>query len=43
MKRIDAMEINARSIGALHVRMISEDAAFNLRITELRLTADEVA
>ena len=43
MQRIDAMEINARSMGALHVRMVSEDAAFNLRVTELRLTADEVA
>jgi hypothetical protein len=42
-QRIDAMEINARSLGALHLRMISEDPAYNLRVTELRLMAEEVA
>jgi hypothetical protein len=41
-RRIDAMEINARSLGSLHLRMISENPSYNLRVTELRLTADEV-
>jgi hypothetical protein len=42
-QRIDAMEVNARSLGALHLRMISENPSFNLKVTELRLYADEPA
>ena len=43
LRRIDAMEINARSIGALSLSMVSKSPSFNLVVTELRLTADQVA
>jgi AAA domain len=41
LKRIDAMEAELRSMGALHLRLTCEDPAFNLRLLECRLTADE--
>ena len=42
LKRIDAVEAEVRSIGALQLRLTCNDAGFNLRVLECRLTADEV-
>jgi hypothetical protein len=42
LKRIDAIEAEMRSMGALMVRLTSENPSYNLRVSELRLYADEV-
>jgi hypothetical protein len=41
LKRIEALEAEVRSIGALHLRLTCADPSFNLKVTELRLKADE--
>jgi hypothetical protein len=41
--RVDSAEINARAIGQLECRLSTADRAFNLWLTELRVTAEEVA
>jgi hypothetical protein len=41
--RVDSAEIHARAIGQLECRMTSADRAFNLWLTQLRLTAEKVA
>ncbi|MDG4603754.1 MAG: host specificity factor TipJ family phage tail protein [Defluviicoccus sp.] len=41
--RIDATEITARAVGQLECRLTTSDNAFNARITELSLIAEEVA
>ena len=41
--RIDSAEINARAIGEMECRLFTEDRAFNLWLTELRVAAEEVA
>ncbi|MGE5945920.1 MAG: hypothetical protein ACM35F_04415, partial [Betaproteobacteria bacterium] len=41
--RVHSAEINARAIGQLECRLSTADRAFNLWLTELRVTAEEVA
>ena len=41
--RVDSLEINARAIGELECRLTCADPAFNLWLTELRLSADGVS
>jgi hypothetical protein len=41
--RIDANEITARAVGNLECRLRSDDTTFNLRISELRLIAEQVS
>ena len=40
--RIDSAEIEARAIGQLECRLSTDDRAFNLWLTELRVKADQV-
>lgn len=40
--RIDSAEIEARAIGEIECRLSTDDAAFNLRLSELRVTAEQI-
>jgi hypothetical protein len=40
--RIDTCEVSCRGIGAIELRLATEDAAYTLQISRLRLTVDEV-
>lgn len=42
LMRIDSAEVQTRAIGEIECRLHSRDATFNLRLSELRLKADEV-
>ena len=41
--RIDSAEISARALGHLECRMTTDDRSFNLWLTELRVTSEQVA
>lgn len=41
--RIDSAEITARAVGQMECRLTTDDRAFNLWLTELRVKAEEVA
>jgi hypothetical protein len=43
LMRIDSAEVDARAIGQIECRMISDDGLFNLLITQLRVAAEAVA